>query len=539
VLEEATRRRIGLSSFVSMGNKADVSGNDLLRYWAQDPDTDVILLYLESFGNPRQFARIARQASLKKPIVAVKAGRTTSGQRAASSHTAALASPDAAVDALFAHAGVIRVDTLEDLLGVAQVVGSQPIPSGSRVAIVGNAGGPGILAADACEAVGLQVPRLSTRTQTALRSFLPAAAAVTNPVDMVASASAEDYQRTLRLILADEEVDAVVAIFVPPLVTDADDVARAIAGVASEATKPLVASFVGMASSPEPLTDSAAHVPNFAFPESAVRALARACEYGQWRRRPSGDAVVFHDVDLESARRTVRGTLDKHPDGAWLMAADANRLLDAYRIPRAECQAVRTPSDAVQAAAIIGYPVALKAGAAGLLHKTEKGAVRVALKSPSEVEQAYAEMSLGLGESMGGALVQAMADPGVEVIVGVVHDASFGPLLMYGTGGTTVELFGDRSLRVLPITDADSADLVRSVRGSALLFGFRGSPAVDVAALENVILRVAQLAQDHPEIAEMDLNPVVVGRQGAVAVDAKIRIAPCEPEPDPTIRQLG
>lgn len=534
VLEEVARRGIGLSSFVSMGNKADVSGNDLLQYWAQDPDTDVILLYLESFGDARRFAQVARQASLQKPIVAVKAGRTASGQRAASSHTAALATPDAAVDALFAHTGVIRVDTLEDLLGVAQVVGSQPIPAGHRVAIVGNAGGPGILAADACETAGLHVAELSAATQAELRSFLPSAAGLTNPVDMVASATGDDYLRTLRLVLADDDVDAVIAIFVPPLVTDADDVARAIATAARDTAKPVVASFVGLASPPAPLVSPDVTVPNFSFPESAVRALAHASDYGRWRRRPPGHPVAFADIDIESGRRLIREALETRPQGGWLAAEDAYRLLDTYRIGRPRFETVATASDAARVASAIGYPVALKAGAADLVHKTDKGAVRLGLNSASEIEQAYADMELGLGDSMGGAFVQAMAEPGVEVIVGIVHDRAFGPLLMYGTGGTTVELFGDRTLQVLPITDTDTAELVRSTRGSALLFGYRGAPPVDVAGLEDLILRVAQLAQDHPQIAEMDLNPIIVGPRGAVAVDAKLRIAPVDP--DPTIR---
>ena len=328
VLEEVARRGIGLSSFVSMGNKADVSGNDLLQYWAQDPDTDVILLYLESFGDARRFAPIARQASLHKPIIAVKAGRTASGQRAASSHTAALATPDAAVDALFAHTGVIRVDTLEDLLGVAQVVGSQPIPAGRRVAIVGNAGGPGILAADACESAGLHVAELSAATQAELRSFLPAAAGLTNPVDMVASASADDYLRTLRLVLADDDVDAVIAIFVPPLVTDADDVARAIATAASDTAKPVVASFVGVASPPDPLISPDVTVPNFSFPESAVRGPGP-----RQRLRPVAAPTPRPSRRLRRHRRRIRPSADPrsigHPAARWL--AGRRRRLPAPR----------------------------------------------------------------------------------------------------------------------------------------------------------------------------------------------------------------
>jgi acyl-CoA synthetase (NDP forming) len=261
VLEEADRRGLGLSSFVSVGNKADVSSNDLLRYWRQDDDTDVILLYLESFGNPRQFARIAREVSKTKPIVAVKAGRTVAGTRAASSHTAALASPDAAVDALFAQTGVIRVDTLEELFDVAQVLCDQPLPAGRRVGIVTNSGGPGILAADACEANGLAVPELSETTMAALRGFLPAAAGVRNPVDLVASGSPADYQKTVRVLLDDDNIDAVLVLFIPPLVTQADEVAAAVVTASQGATKPIIANFLSSSSGPQALMNAPRRVP--------------------------------------------------------------------------------------------------------------------------------------------------------------------------------------------------------------------------------------------------------------------------------------
>jgi acetyl coenzyme A synthetase (ADP forming)-like protein len=538
VLEEARRRQIGISSFVSMGNKADVSSNDLLEYWGQDTDTDVVMLYLESFGNPRRFARIARRVASTKPIVAVKSGRTTSGRRGASSHTAALASADTAVDALFAQAGVIRVDTLAEMFDVVQVLAAQPIPQGRRVAIVGNAGGPGILAADACEAAGLQVPELSKATQSELRTFLPTGAGVSNPVDLVASASSSDYERALRLTLADESIDAVLAIFVPPLVTDADDVAAAIARAAQPADKPVVASFVGMAASPEGLATEGATIPNFAFPEPAVRALARACGYGEWRCRPTGSRVVFPDVETGAARAVAREGLDQSPNGGWLDAGQANRVLDAYAIRRVDSLVAQTPTAAATAARQIGLPVALKAASANLLHKTEQGGVRLGLASVADVRKAFVDMRASLGSSMGGAVVQAMAEAGVETIVGVVRDPLFGPLLIFGTGGTSVELFGDRAFRILPLTDTDATDLVRSVRGSPLLFGYRGSPPADVHSLEYLLLRIAQLATDIPEIAELDLNPVIVSSRGAVAVDVKIRVAPADPDPDPAVRRL-
>jgi len=538
VLQEVRRRGIGLSSFVSVGNKADVSGNDLLQYWEQDSDTDVILLYLESFGNPRRFARIARDVSATKPIIAVKSGRTGSGRRAASSHTAALASPDNAVDALFHQTGVIRVDTLEEMFDTAQLLSMQPIPSGRRVAILGNAGGPGILAADACGAAGLQVPELSPATLAGLRSFLPEAASVSNPVDMIASASAAEYERALRLVLEDDNVDAVVVIFVPPLVTDADDVARAIAHSSSGQSKPVVANFLGMANAPEPLSCGGSAIPSYCFPEPAVHALARACLYGHWRNRDRGQEVTFPDLDTGGVCTLIESVINRDPAGAWLSPEDVNLVLHAYGIVAVESVTVTDPTEAVRAARRIGYPIALKAGAAGLLHKTDRGGVRLSLSSDAQVRRAFNDMRKALGDEMGGAVVQAMAGPGVETIVGVVNDASFGPLVMFGSGGTAVELFGDQAFRVLPMTDADATDLVRSVRGSPLLFGFRGSAPVDIRALEQLILRVARLAEDVPEIAEMDLNPVIAGPDGAYAVDVKIRVAPAARVTDPTLRKL-
>jgi acetyl coenzyme A synthetase (ADP forming)-like protein len=539
VLEDAKRRGVGLSSFVSVGNKADVSGNDLLQFWQQDDGTDVILLYLESFGNPRRFARVARQVSRTKPIVAVKAGRTVAGSRAASSHTAALASPDTAVDALFAQTGVIRVDTLEELFDAAQMLSTQPIPAGRRIAIVGNAGGPGILAADACEAAGLEVPELSPKTQDRLRSFLHGAASVRNPVDMVASASPANYEQAVRAVLDDDGIDAVITIFIPPLVTDPDEVARAVSAAAEKAVKPVVANFLGMTEAPAPLARATGRVPSYSFPEPAVRALAHACEYGEWLSRPSGTTPVFTDLQVPAARAIVQAALNRDDDGGWLDPASVVDLLSAYGVRVAESRHASNPQQAVAAAEEVGYPVALKAGSAQIVHKTEEGGVALALGTPDEVREAFVSMEARLSDRMGGAIVQAMAPAGVETIVGVVHDPSFGPLVMFGTGGTAVELFGDRSFRILPMTDLDAAELVRSVRGSPLLFGYRGSPEVDVASLEELLLRVGRLAEDIPEIAEMDLNPVIAWPGGAVAVDAKIRLARGGPEADPTVRMLG
>ena len=517
---------LGISEFVSVGNKADVSGNDLLQHWEQDPHTDVILLYLESFGNPRKFARLARRIARHKPIVAVKSGRTTAGSRAASSHTAALASSDVAVDALFRQAGVVRVDTLEELLHTSQVLANQPLPRGRRVAIIGNAGGPGILAADACMGSGLEVEELGAETQAALRAFAAPDASVRNPIDLVAGASADDFERALRVVLADDAVDAVMAIFVPPLVTEASDVARAIAAAATDADdKAVVACFLGRDGVPPELRGGAEHrtVPSFAFPEAAARALGRAAELADWRARPRGTEPAFPDIDIERARALVHARLEGASDGCWLDASDAVTLMQCVGVDVIESQTVADTDAAVEAARAIGYPVALKAGSGALVHKTEAGGVTLHLGGDAAVRAAFATMHEHLGESMGEAIVQRMAPEGVETIVGITQDPSFGPLVLFGLGGITAELLADRALRIVPMTDEDAHSLVRSLRGSPLLFGYRGRPPVAAGAVEELLLRIAVLADEIPEVIELDLNPVIVHEHGAVAVDIKVR----------------
>jgi acetyl coenzyme A synthetase (ADP forming)-like protein len=546
LMSRAGELGIGISEFVSVGNKSDVSGNDLLQHWETDPNTGVILFYLESFGNPRKFARLARRVARRKAIVAVKSGRTQAGSRAASSHTAALATPDVAVDALFRQAGVIRVDTLEQLLDTAQVLAHQPLPAGRRVAIVGNAGGPGILAADACAGAGLDVPELAEATQTALRAFVARDASVGNPVDLVAAASAEQYERALGVALADPCVDAVLVLFVPPLVTDADDVARAIASaVAGAGSKPVVACFLGRAGVPEALRGDATHrtVPSFAFPEAAAHALGRAADLADWRGRAPGTVPAYTDLDVDGARRLVDERLRPQPrddqgPGCWLAATDAARLLDCFGVPLLVPHVVATAAEAGTVADALGYPVALKAAAADLVHKTDVGGVALRLTDVAAVRAAYARMEDRLGDGMGGAIVQRMAAPGVETIVGVTQDPSFGPLVLFGSGGVTAELLADRTLRLVPMTDMDAYEVVRSLRGSPLLFGYRGQPAVDVPALEDLLLRVARLADEIPEVSEMDLNPVIVSVNGAVAVDVKIRIRPADAALPPDLRRL-
>jgi acetyl coenzyme A synthetase (ADP forming)-like protein len=519
ILDYAKELNIGISSFVSVGNKADVSSNDLIQYWSEDPRTDVILLYLESFGNPRTFSRLARQVARTKPIVAVKAGRSTAGRRAAASHTGALASSDAAVSALFHQSGVIRTDTLEEMFDVAAVLAHQPIPRGPRVAILTNAGGAGILATDAAESRGLKVAPLSEATTAELRRFLPPAASVANPIDMLASASAADYERTLKIVLKDEQVDSVLVIFVPPLVTDPHQVAASVQAAARHASgKTVVASFMRSAGAPSELEP----VPCCRFPEAAARALAHATHYGEWRDATAGKTVAFQDVYPAGARGIIDAAMAR--GGGWLSPADAQALLVAYRIPVARAEMVVTEDQAVQAAAGLGYPVAVKAIGPGLLHKSDAGGVRLGLANERDVRDACRDLIAHLGNRMTNLFVQRMASSGVELFVGITQDPTFGPLLLCGPGGTFVELFGPPAMRVLPISDTEATSMVHEMPGRALLEGYRGAPPVDATALRELLLRLSQLAEHCPEIQEMDLNPVRVFERGLSVLDVRVRV---------------
>jgi acetyl coenzyme A synthetase (ADP forming)-like protein len=530
ILDYARRLNIGISTFVSVGNKADVSSNDLIQYWAEDPRTDVILLYLESFGNPRNFGRIARRISRDKPIVAVKSGRSGAGARAASSHTGALASTEAAVNALFRHAGVIRTDTLVELFDVASLLAHQPVPKGRRVAILTNAGGPGILCADACEAHGLELPALTDATVAELRSFLPAAASVANPVDMLASAPAEHYRRATRTLLADERIDSLIVIFIPPLVTAPDEVAAAIVdGTGEIGNKPVLANFMRAEGAPSIL----GKIPSFAFPEAAAAALAGVTSYGEWRVREPGIIPSFDDIRLDDARSVVNGALGR--GGGWLSPVEVGDLFAAGGIPTAATRLVSTASEAAAAAAEIGFPVVLKAVGPAILHKTEVGGIKLGLADEAAIEDAFSEMASRLKDQMTGALVQKMAPGGVEVVVGATLDPTFGPLVLYGSGGILVELLSDVAFRIHPLTDVDLSEMLNEVKGTALLRGYRGAPRADEGALREIILRVSALLDLCPEIQEMDANPIKVFEKGALVVDARVRIDRL-PERAPTRR---
>ncbi|MGN6799206.1 MAG: acetate--CoA ligase family protein, partial [Gaiellaceae bacterium] len=506
LLEEADARGLGLSSFVSIGNKADVSSNDLLEYWQDDPNTDVVLLYLESFGNPRKFARVASRVARTKPILAMRSGTSRAGARAASSHTAALAGSDAAVEALFWQAGVLRARTLEELLDAAVLFSTQPLPRGNRVAVVTNAGGLGILCADACEAAGLSLPALAPATVEALERVVPAEASSANPVDLLGSATAGTYEVALPIVLADPGIDAVIVLFVPPVVATTADVAAAIKRAATGADKPVL-----------PVVISADGCPagSFTYPESAARALGLAARRAAWLRRPASQAPHLDRIDQGAAAAVVARVLDGRDD-AWLEPGDLRALLEAYGVPLGRERIAQVADAAAAAAADLGFPVVVKTAAAGA-HKTETGDVHLDLRDEAAVRRACEAVD-------GPVLVQQYVTGGAELLVGAIQDPVFGPLVAFGPGGVYAELIGSTRFALAPLGEIDVDELVSSGKAAKLVDGWRGAPAADRAAVVDVIHRLGRLAEDFPEVAELDLNPVLARPEGCVAVDAGVRL---------------
>jgi acetate---CoA ligase (ADP-forming) len=529
IVEIAARLGVGLSTFVSVGNKGDLSGNDFLQYWESDESTRVALLYLESFGNPRKFARVARRVAQRKPIVAVKSGRSPAGVRGGASHTGALlAASDLTVDALFAQAGVIRADTLQEMFDVATLLATQPVPAGDRVGIVTNAGGPAIVCADACQAGGAQVPELSPALEGSLAAGLPAAASVSNPVDMIATASPADYRRTLLTLAESGEVDAILVIFVPALGADSDGVAGAICEVARRS--PQCAFGAVFMSAEGPPAELAGEIPAFQFPEEAARAVAQAARYGRWRAAPTGaerraePAAVAEGASIIS-RALARGEEWMDPRSVW-------ELLECHGIPVVTQRWARTPAEAARVAAEFDGAVVLKGVAPGLIHKRDVGAVVVGVRGLRGVRRAAAEMRDELARHhlvLEGYLVQPLVDDAVELLVGVTQDPSFGPVLACGAGGTNAELMRDVAARITPVSDLDATQMLRSLRMFPLLEGYRGAPACDPADVVEVIECVSSMIEAHPEIAELDCNPVLVTPAGAAVVDARIRVHLADP----------
>jgi acetate---CoA ligase (ADP-forming) len=526
ILNVAQDLGVGLTQFASMGNKADVSGNDLLEYWEDDPETRVIAMYLESFGNPRRFTEIAKRVTRKKPILVVKSGRTPEGARAATSHTGAIAGTDVTVSAFLDQCGVLRANTIEELFDVARALSRCPLPGGFQVGIVTNAGGPAIMATDACVNLGLHMAELSEATRAELRSFLPSAASVANPVDMIASATAEHYARTLAAVLDDPQVDMAMVINVTPILTNPIDVLEAVGAATRQRTKPVLAVMMATEEFYDAVKTARDLPPVYHFPESAARVMFLLARYAAWRRRPADLPAPEFDTD----DRQVAAILDGVADG-YLDPAATFRVLDLYGVPLARWRMAGDRDEALAAARQIGFPVVLKAVSTGLVHKSDVGAVRVDLRDETELARAAAEMEsriVAAGHPVEGFLVQEMVRGGHEVIFGIATDPRFGPLLMFGLGGKYVEVFQDVRFAVTPLDAEEAQEVIRGIRGFKLLEGVRGEPGADLDLLAEILLRLAQLSQRHPRISELDINPFLAGpgRDSARALDARIRVGP-------------
>ncbi|MGH8012463.1 MAG: GNAT family N-acetyltransferase [Candidatus Binataceae bacterium] len=533
ILDHARARNLGVSSFVSAGNRADVSNNDLIAYWAEDSNTKIILLYLESVGNPGHFGRLVREVARLKPVIAVKSGRSAAGTRAATSHSGALANYDVAVDALFEQAGVIRTNTLAELFDVSALLALQPLPAGPRVGVVSNAGGPGILLAGACAASGLELPELAPATVARLHEFLPERCGFGNPVDMSASAVAADFERAITAVGADPHVDSLVAVYIPPIMTRVPETAAAIArGAASiPPGKPLLTVFLSSQKPPAQLHEGErGKLPVYGFPEDAANALGAVYRYGLWRERPRGTAHPLGRFTRETVRAVVDRVLAETDGLTWVEPGDLATVLRAAGIRVAQVERT-TVESAPAVAESLGAPLVAKAIVPEAGRERDVAAVITDLQSPAAVADALRVLSerMGtIGAHLEDVLLQRQVKDGIDAMVAVSSDPTFGPLLICGVGGEMSELLKDVSFRLNPVTEVDAAEMVKSLKASPLLEGYRGAPPADRDALISILTRVSALVELIPELAELELNPVkVLGRgEGAIVIDGRMLLRP-------------
>jgi len=530
VLDIALAGRLGLSKFVSLGNKADVSETDLLQAWVEDDHTRVIMIYSEGMPNGQEFIRIARDITRCKPVVAIKSGVTQSGSRAVSSHTGSLAGSEQAYQAAFQQAGILRADSMQALFDMALAIGYQPPLKGDRIAIVTNAGGPGILATDALERSGLSMARFNVETIHALEQYLPDAASAANPVDVLGDAHADRYQFALNQVVADPHVDGLMVVLTPQAMTEIDATAQAIGELSRATEKPILACFMGEARVQSGIAILNRYgVPNYSFPERAARALRAMSESRRICGRPKPEFVNF-DVDRQAVAQVFARV--RSEDRVTMGDFEARSILEAYglRIPLSEI--AETPDYAIEIAARIGYPVVLKIASPDILHKTDVGGVKVGLSNEEEVRDAFelmvyrAERYLPEARILG-CQVQQMVPAGLEILVGMNRDPQFGPLVTFGLGGIYVETLKDVSFRIAPFSPVEAGEMLAEIRAHALLDGVRGKPAADKEAIINTLLRIGQLVMDFPEITELDINPLMVypRGQGAIAIDMRLALA--------------
>ncbi|MBI2266872.1 MAG: acetate--CoA ligase family protein [Armatimonadetes bacterium] len=527
ILDYAKELGLGISTFVSVGNKANISGNDLLEYWEEDQKTEIILLYLENFGNPRKFTGIARRISRKMPIIVVKAGRTTPGARAASSHTGSLAGLDVAADALLSQCGVMRVTSIDELFDLAKALSLQPPPSGNRVVILTNAGGPAILTTDACVNLGLTMAELSGETKASLRTFLAPEASVENPVDMIASAGPQEYQKAVEVLLDDPSVDALIAIFVPPIITDPRAVAYEVAEASKKYEKTVLGCFMGTKETLGGLQQTGYPIPLYPFPEASAKALSAMVRYGRWLKRPQG-TIPTYSVDREKAQAILMKAVER--GGGALEPEEAMEVMAAYGIAVASWKVVFSEKELQDCVGEMGFPVVLKVRSRKILHKSDLGLVIPNIADLDALKEAFASLSQK-GRSAGwnlpeeGLFVQEFVKEGTETIVGMATDPGFGPLLMVGLGGIFVEILKDVSFRVHPVTDLDAREMLEELKAGPILKGARGETPVDLEYLAECILRVSQLVSDFHEIGSLDINPLKCStKEKTRAVDVRILV---------------
>ncbi len=525
IMNHAKELGIGFSVVASIGNKADISSNDILAYLKEDPRTDVILMYLENFGNPRNFTQIAREVSRVKPIVAVKSGRTKLGAKAASSHTGALAGLDVGVDALFDQTGVMRVDTIEELFDVAKALSTQPVPKGKRVVVVTNAGGPGILATDALISNGMEMPPLSPATVRKLKKFIPEEASFSNPMDMIAGAGPTEFKLTLDAVKSDTRYDSIIPIFVPPVMVDQLEVAKNIHQSLADCKKTVLACFMGAGGGSEGIEYLKKHnIPVYIYPEAIAKTLATVYKYKERIARQDGKPKTFR-VNAEKVQQIVDNAVER---GSSTIVGDAAiTILAAYGIPAAGYRYAHSAKDAADIANEMGYPVVMKINTPPTLHKTEVGGVMVDLRTDKEVRSAFKALQTRVGEAEGhvgfSVAMQKMISGGIETVMGMTDDPSFGPLIMFGLGGVYVEVMKDVSFRINPLTDQGAKAMIRSLRSYPLLTGFRGAPPVDLETVEETLLRLSQLVKDFDCFSEIDINPFIASpdKSKCKAVDAR------------------
>lgn len=521
---------IGFAQFISIGNQADVDAEDAIDYWADQDDVGQILLYMESIKDPVNFRRLASKVTKRKPVLALKAGRSAAGASAASSHTGSLAGSDRAAEALLRQSGVIREYSLKQLFSTAKVFANCPIPKGDRVCIVTNSGGPGIMATDSVIEYGMRMAELSDATKETLRSFLPAAASVKNPVDMIASAPLEHYRRTLETVLADDGVDMVISIYLPFLGLKDTDVAQTIMQIkAAHPEKPVVGVFMTKNEFFSTISEVEVTVPFFMYAEEAVDGLARLNAQRKWMERPVGQTPVF-DVD----KTRVQGIFDavKAEGRTELTTRESLDVLEAYGVRVCRARFAKGEEEAVAAAREVGFPVVMKMTSKSTSHKTDVGGVRVNIGSEEKLRAEYRDLvakltERGLADGLEGVIIQEMVKSSRELVCGVAADPQYGPMIMFGTGGVFVEVMKDVGFALAPLTDADAHDLVRSVKAFKLLEGARGTKPADIARVEETLLRLSQLVTDFASVCELDINPLMISDATgeAIAVDGRIKIA--------------